>query len=114
MVNEDTPQLPCPDRKEVRPAFRRQGRASHQFSEQLRDYFERAVQQTEAAQTEMLKALFMENPDLARELESLLRAHQQTCSLFEEPVFGAAAESWSLAGTRLGAYEVVRKLASGG
>ena len=54
------------------------------------------------------------NPELRREVESLLEAHQNPDSVFEEKTVLAAAPLSEGPGTRIGRYKLLQQIGEGG
>jgi serine/threonine-protein kinase len=81
----------------------------------LSPYLDKALTLSEGERAQWLEALAAENPDLARQLQELLREHQaaqQEAFLETSPI--ALPESPGLAGQTLGTYRLVSPLGHGG
>lgn len=86
---------------------------------QIEDLFNRAVDLPAPERAALLEAERGSGPELVREVESLLKAEEQTVPLFENSIQQAAREVIEARpplaeGDRVGAYRVVKKLGEGG
>ena len=81
---------------------------------QLRERFERVVDDQGDAVHEELSALGREDPALAAELSSLLRHHRAAGSFLTRPPVVAAEDPVFAPGERVGIYEICRPAGQGG
>jgi eukaryotic-like serine/threonine-protein kinase len=85
---------------------------------QIAALFERALATNPSARARMLDDATAGDPELRREVESLLAAHDRSGTFLEEPAWGVAAdlilEGDSLTGQRIGPYRVDAEIGRGG
>ena len=86
---------------------------------QVENLFNAAIDLAAQERASLLESKRAEDPELVREVESLLRAEDQTQQLFEDSIQSVAREVIEARpplaeGDRVGAYEVVKKLGEGG
>ncbi len=89
--------------------------------DRIQSLFDELTTLPAAERADRLRVLRGENPSLCAELESLLRAHEETsCPLDAPPVFNiiggteATTDNSLAAGLRIGPYQLVRLLGEGG
>jgi serine/threonine-protein kinase len=86
---------------------------------QVNDLFHAALERG-ADRAAFLDAATREDPELRREVESLLRAHQSSATFLEVPAWGVAPELMfdeqerSLVGRSIGPYRVIEEIGRGG
>ncbi len=86
---------------------------------QITDLFSAALEREGDARRAYLSDVTAGDPDLRREIESLLTSHGRAGGFLNEPAWGVAAnlilgEPHSLAGRRIGAYQVLDEIGRGG
>jgi eukaryotic-like serine/threonine-protein kinase len=85
---------------------------------QIAALFERALEAGPADRARLLHDATAGDPDLLREVESLLAAHDRSGAFLEEPAWGVAADlildGDSLVGERIGPYRVLEEIGRGG
>jgi hypothetical protein len=89
--------------------------------QQVSALFQRALEAAPADRARLLHEETAGDPDLRREVESLLAAHQQSGAFLDEPAWGVAAhlildrpDEDSLTGRQLGPYRVLEEIGRGG
>jgi serine/threonine protein kinase len=87
---------------------------------QVNDLFHTALQHDAAAREALLAEAARTDPDLVREVRSLLASHDRAETFLEDPVWGVAPElllddqESSLAGRQIGSYRVLEEIGRGG
>ena len=86
---------------------------------QVNDLFHAVLEQDPSEREQTLAAAAATDPDLVREVRSLLDTHDRTGQFLETPAWGVAPElilgdEASLAGRQLGPYRVVEEIGRGG
>src|SRR5688572_33491980 len=68
-------------------------KVSAQYWQQVKDVFEGALQRRDAERSEFLDQACAGDSELRREVESLLKSHEEAGSFMEVPAVASAAES---------------------
>jgi eukaryotic-like serine/threonine-protein kinase len=86
--------------------------------QQVSALFQQVMEADPAERARMLRDASAGDPDLRREVESLLAAHHQSGTFLDEPAWGVAAhlilDDGSLAGSQVGPYRVLEEVGRGG
>ncbi|MDQ3212271.1 MAG: serine/threonine protein kinase [Acidobacteriota bacterium] len=88
--------------------------------QQINELFHAALKREQATRHMFLRTAAEGDPDLLREVETLLRSHENARGFLDEPAWGVAAElilgepAASLTGRQLGPYRVVQEIGRGG
>jgi tRNA A-37 threonylcarbamoyl transferase component Bud32 len=85
---------------------------------QINDLFHRALEREAADREAFLREAARDDPDLLKEVKSLLASHHTQAGFLEEPAWGVAAamllEEDSLTGRTIGPYRVLEEIGRGG
>jgi predicted Ser/Thr protein kinase len=88
--------------------------------QQINQLFHDTLEQDAAARVDFLRDKAAGDPDLLREVQTLLTSHARAAGFLDEPAWGIAAdlvldeEAASLVGTRVGKYLVLEEIGRGG
>ncbi len=88
--------------------------------QQINDLFHAALEREGSARSSFLSAAAAGDPDLVREVRTLLESHHRAGHFLDEPAWGVAADlilhddRQSLAGRRIGVYLVGEEIGRGG
>ena len=85
----------------------------------INELFHAALELEPAARDAFVRESAADDPDLQREVESLLASHDRTEGFLDEPAWGVGADliledTVSLTGRTLGAYRVMEEIGRGG
>ena len=86
----------------------------------ITDLFHAALERDRAARSAFLQEAAANDPELLREVVTLLNSHERSGRLLDEPAWGVAADlilgddRGSLAGRRIGTYRVLEEIGRGG
>jgi predicted Ser/Thr protein kinase len=87
---------------------------------QINDLFHEALEREASTRASFLRDAASGDPDLLREVETLLASHQRSDRFLDEPAWGIAAdlilddERGSLTGKQIGTYRVLEEIGRGG
>ena len=87
---------------------------------QINDLFHAALERDAASRAAFLEQAAAGDPDLVREVSTLLESHERGGRMLDEPAWGVAADlildddRGSLAGKRIGTYKVLEEIGRGG
>ena len=88
--------------------------------QQINQLFHEALEQDEAARDTFLREKTAGDPDMLREVQTLLNSHVRAGGFLDEPAWGVAADlvlgdgGGSLAGKQVGNYHVLEEIGRGG
>src|SRR6476660_5898221 len=95
-------------------------RAPSERWRELKELFQQALDSPALEREAMIARAAVEDPSLADELRSLLRAHEKEGQFFEEAVASegrellAGSRESAFVGRRIGPYQILRQIGSGG